>query len=332
MVAPLFLLGRDVLCPVRGLEWGGWRALGQEGDRWWRIGVFLALMAGGGGVPVGQAQSDSSHTDLEPRTVEVEYELYAGNKTPQEARRQAIDRAKAEAVRQAIGTQVQAERRSSTIEMGEEVVSRFSQVVRTGASGRVVSSEVLEEQRPERNGEVFQYVRIRATVQPATGRADPGFEVDVSLADEDQTFVARGALEESDEVIAEIDVTKDAYLTLFSVTPDTLRVIWPNALSRDTFVPAGTTVEFPPPSLRAGGLHLRVSVPEGQDRLTERIVAVATKQKILFREVPEYQVEEGQLTAAQASVEALNRWLVDIPTGQRAVASATYEVVRAGER
>jgi hypothetical protein len=305
-------------------------------------------MAGGVGVPAGQAQSDSlrsdssrtdlssradsSPADLEARTVEAEYELYAGNKTPQEARRQAIDRAQAEAVRQAIGTQVQAQRRSSTIETGEGVVSRFSQVVRTGASGRVLSSEVLDEQRPERNGEVFQYVRIRATVEPTKGRPDPGFTVDLRLTDRDQTFVARSSLKESDEVIAEIDVTKDAYLTLFSVTPDTLRVIWPNALSRDTFVPAGTTVEFPPSSLRAQGLHLRVSMLEGQDRLTERIVAVATKQKAPFREVPEYQIEEGRLTAAQASVEALNRWLVDIPLGQRAVASVTYEVVRAGRR
>lgn len=332
MVPPFRLLGRDALCSVCGLEWSSWKALGREGGRWRRIALLLALMAGGVGVPVGQAQSDSSHTDLETRTVETEYELYAGNKTPQEARRQAIDRARAEAVRKAIGTQVQAEQRSSTIEAGEEVVSRFSQVVRTGASGRVVSSEVLAEQRPERNGEVFQYVRIRATVQPATGRPDPGFEVTMGLTDEDQTFVDRGGLEESDEVIAEIEVTKDAYLTLFSVTADTLQVIWPNALSRDTFVPAETTVEFPPPSLRARGLHLRVNVPDGRGRVTERLVAVATKQKVPFREVPEYQIEEGRLTAAQASVEALNRWLVDIPLRQRAVASATYDVVRAGER
>ncbi len=294
--------------------------------------VFLLLAAAGPWPSGTQAQTDSSPADLETRTVEAEYELYAGNKTPKEARRQAVDRARAEAVRKAIGTQVQAERRSSTIETGEEVVSRFSQVVRTGASGRVVDSKVLEERRPERNGEVFQYVRIQARVQPATGRPDPGFEVNMGLTDEDQTFVARGNLEGSDEVVAEIEVTKDAYLTLFSVTPDTLQVIWPNPLSQDTFVPAGTTIQFPPPDLRARGLHLRVDVPEDRRQITERLVAVATKKKVTFQEMPEQHIENGVLATAQASLQALNRWLVDIPLGQRAVQSVTYDVIRADEQ
>ncbi len=269
-------------------------------------------------------------SELEASTVETSYEIYAGNKTPKEARTQAIDRAQAEAVRKAIGTLVQAERRSSTIETGEEVVNRFSQVVRTGASGRVVDYEVLEERRVERAGELFYQVRIRASVKPAKGRPDPGFEVKLRLNDADRIFVDRGSLEESDEIIAEIQTTKDSYLTLFVVTPDTLQVIWPNSRSRDTFVPADTTVEFPSPSRRGRDLlHVRVNVPEGRERVTERLVAVATKQKVPFREVPEYQVENGALTTAQASVQAFNRWLVEIPLGERAITSIAYDVRRA---
>jgi len=104
-------------------------------------------------------------------------------------RRQATDRAQAEAVRKSIGTQVQAERQSSTIERDKEVVSRFSQVVRTGAGGRVVDYKVLEERRPERNGEIFQYVRIEAKVESSTGRPDPGFAVYLKLTDEDGTVI-----------------------------------------------------------------------------------------------------------------------------------------------
>lgn len=301
-----------------------------RGDRPHFLYAAALLLVAALGSPEGaQAQADTTHADLEPKTIEAEYELYAGNKTLKEARREAIDRAQAEAVRKAIGTQVQAQRRSSTIETGEEVVSRFSQVVRTGASGRVVDSELLEETLRERGGSTFQYVRIRATVEPTTGRPDPGFNVDLRLTDDDQTFVARSPLEESDEVIAKIEVSKNAYLTLFSVTADTLQVIWPNSLSEDTFVPAGRAVQFPPPDLRARGLHLRVEVSEDRDRITERLVAVATKQQVPFREVPDRQIEDGTLATAQATLQALNRWLVEISLGQRAVQSVTYDVVRA---
>lgn len=275
----------------------------------------------------GIAQTNSD----EPQTVEVERRVFAGDKTPNEARKQALEEAQAEAIRQVVGTQVQMDRERVTIETGDDVVDRFSQIVRTGASGRVVDHEVLEEDRREIGGEVFQYLRIRATVQPEQGQMDPGFNVKLRLNDEDRVFVDRGARTENDEVIAEIEVTKDAYLTLFSVTPDTLQVIWPNSITSNTFVSANTTVQFPPKELRDAGIRLRVQVPDGKSQITERLVAVATKEKVPFRPVPEYQVKEGQLTTAQASVQALNRWLVEIPLDQRALATVTYDVTRSSE-
>jgi len=61
-------------------------------------------------------------------------------------------------------------------------------------------------------------------------------------------------------------------------------------------------------------------------------VAVATKQEVPFQEVPEYDLENGSLATAQASVEALNRWLVEIPLGQRALATVSYDLVRRSAR
>jgi membrane-bound lytic murein transglycosylase len=76
-------------------------------------------------------------------------------------------------------------------------------------------------------------------------------------------------------------------------------------------------------------LRLRVEIPDGRKQITERLVAVATKQQIPFQEVPRRHIEDGVLASAQASVQALNRWLVEIPLGQRALQSVTYDVVRA---
>jgi len=170
------------------------------------VAAGLLLVASLVGPDPATAQADSSRANL---TVEAEYEMYADNISPKEARRQAIERAQAEAVRKAIGTQVQAERRSATIETRGEVVSRFSQVVRTGASGRVVDHTVLEEHRPERNGEIYQYVRIQATVRPTTGQPDRSFRIStLRLTDDDNAgTVDAGVLSRvRDGVADEVDI------------------------------------------------------------------------------------------------------------------------------
>lgn len=271
---------------------------------------------------VAWGQSGSSQGE----SVEVTYQVYSGDKSPQEAREMAVKRAQAEAIRKVVGTKVQAERVSSSIQSGDERVERFAQIVRTGASGRVTDSDVLQAETIEQAGNLFYKVRLRATVVPEQGRSDPAFTLDLSLNEQDRVYLDRGEREESQQIVARFSVSKDAYLTVFNVTPDTMRVVWPNSRLPETFVPADTTVEFPPPDLRRLGLRWRATVPDGRDEVTERIVAVATKKKIPFHPIPNYDVEDGRLRTAGASVEALNRWLVEIPLDQRTVTSATYTV------
>lgn len=271
---------------------------------------------------VAWAQSSSS----EGQSVEVTYQVYSGDKSPKEAREMAVKRAQAEAIRKVVGTEVQAERVSSSIQSGEERVERFAQIVRTGASGRVTDSDVLQAETIEQAGNLFYKVRLRATVVPEQGRSDPAFTLDLSLNEQDRVYLDRGGREESQQIVARFSVSKDAYLTVFNVTPDTMRVVWPNSRLPETFVPADTTVEFPPPDLRRLGLRWRATVSDGRDEVTERVVAVATKKKIPFQPVPNYDVQDGRLKTAGASFEALNRWLVEIPLDQRTVSSATYTV------
>jgi hypothetical protein len=288
--------------------------------------LFLVAVLVSGGVPPSLfAQSDNG------KTVNVEYQIYSGDKAPQKARELAIRRAQAEAVRRVVGTEVQAERVSSSVQSGEERVERFAQIVRTGASGRVINSEVLEAKTTEQGGSLFYKVRIRATVVPEQGQSDPSFEVNISLNQQDRVYLDRGPLSESDQIVASFEATKDAYLTVLSVRPDTMKVVWPNSRLPEAFVPADSTVEFPPPDLRRLGLRWRVQAPQGQEEVTERIVVVATKKKIPFEPIPNYEVTSGRLKTAGATVEALNRWLVEIPLNQRAVSTATYTVREASE-
>ncbi len=293
------------------------------------VGVLVVAFVLGGLPAHAQSSGEGGAVSEQAQSVEVTYQVYAEDKAPKKARELAIDRAQAEAVRRVVGTEVQAERVSSSLDSGEERVERFSQVVRTGASGRVVDSEVLEGTTVRRGGKLFYKVRLRVTVAPEQGQPDPSFTVDVSLNEKDRVYLDRGNPQESQELVASFRTSKDAYLTVFNVTPDTMRVVWPNSRLPDTFVPADSTVEFPPPDMRRLGLRWRVNAPRGQQQVTERIVVVATKKKIPFQPVPDYEVTDGELKTAGASLESLNRWLVEIPLNQRTVTTATYTVKKA---
>ena len=294
------------------------------------VGLGVVLSAGAGRV-LAQAGPvpEPADTAAIARTVTVTYSVPLQGKTPEEARQRALDRARAEAVRRVVGTQVQAERSSSTIETDGGLVSRFSQVVRTGAGGRVVAERLLSDGIGTERGQDVYRVRLRATVHPDVGQPDPAFEASLDVTDDDRVFVARSPLPQSDELIATLSVSKDAYITLFSITRDTLQVIWPNALIRDTFVPAEASVEFPSADWRDRGLHFRVEVPADQDRITERLFLVATKSRIPFEPTPDVEVQDGELSTVEADLLALNRWLVSIPLDQRTTATVTYDVRRA---
>ena len=291
-------------------------------------GCWLGLVLGLLIAPAQAQHSSVPDTAAVAQTVVVDYSVTLQNRTPEEAQQMALNRARAEAVRKVVGTQVQAERSSATIETDDGVQSRYAQIVRTGAGGRVVAQRLLEDgidTRPE--PDVYR-VRLEATVQPDVGRPDPGFGASLDLTDDDRVFVARSPRTRSDELIASIRVTKNAHLTLFSITRDTIQVLWPNAFMKDTFVPAQTKVEFPSATWRERGVHLRADVPSGRERITERLLLVATKSRVPFEPVPAAEVQDGTLTTVDASLLALNRWLVNIPLDQRATATVTYDVRR----
>lgn len=303
----------------------------------WAVIIGVGLLAS---APV-QAQTEEANTEqaqsgqaragnADAKTVEVTYRVLLSQQSLAEARQQAIRRAQAEAVRQVVGTQVQADETSIRQETETTLVERYDQFIRTGAAGRVTDYTVLEEGVEERGQQTYYRVRVRAAVVPETGQPDPGFSVRLAL--NDQLFFDRGRPAASDEIIATVEATKDAYLTLFSITADTLQVIWPNAIVEEAVAPANAPVQFPPPDLRAQGLRLRAEVPPERQRATERLLVVATKSMIPFRPTPAFDVTDGALKTVQANVQALNRWLVNIPLGQRAIATVAYEVRRAPQR
>ncbi|MEO6444893.1 MAG: hypothetical protein ABIZ91_06590, partial [Gemmatimonadaceae bacterium] len=94
---------------------------------------------------------------------------------------------------------------------------------------------------------------------------------------------------------------------------DSAERLFPNAYVQQVALSAGQRTEIPDPEWRARGVRLRASLPKGRDARRELIMVVATRTPV------------PPPPATSLSVMEVQRWLVSIPAGARAVGFASYE-------
>jgi hypothetical protein len=254
--------------------------------------------------------------------------LVAGDITPSEAKRQAIEKTLAEAVRRVVGVRVQAAQLGVDEDRGGRTRESFLSVVQLDAAGRATDYRVLDERfvnerHSALGAQVYYELRALVTVARETGTVDPGFTVDVSLNDA-LFFDVGGSLEGNDELIATITSSQDAWLTVFGVTGDSAELLLPNAIMTDGRAAARRPIELPSREWRDRGVHFRASLPPQEKARRELLVVIATRRPVVFP------VESPPDAATQRPISllAIQRWLVTIPLDQRAIAFAAYEVRR----
>jgi hypothetical protein len=246
--------------------------------------------------------------------------LVAGDITPAEAKRRAIEGALGEAVRRVVGVRVQSGQFGVTDDRDGRVTDSFLSVIQLDAGGRATDYRVVDEgweptRHPELGSQLYYHATLVVSVERERGERDAGFHASLSL--NDALFFDNGAaVAENDEVVATIASTRAGYATLFTIADDSVQRLVPNDFVRTLAVPAGGGVEFPSADWRARGLHLRTRLPAGVDRRRELLMAVVTRTAV------------PPPLAAHPSPLDIQRWLIAIPVDQRAVAFAAYEVRR----
>lgn len=254
--------------------------------------------------------------------------LVTGDLTPTDAKRQALEKALAEAVRRISGVRVQASQLGVDEDRGGRSRDSFLSVVQLDAAGRATNYRVLDERfvterHPSLGAQLYFELRALVTVARETGAIDPGFTVAVSLNDA-LFFDSGGSLEGNDELIATITTSQDAWLTVFDVMGDSAELLLPNAIMTDARVMAGRAVELPSREWRDRGVHFRASLPPQDNARRELLVVVATRSPVSFPT----ETATDAATPRPISLMAIQRWLVTIPLEQRAIAFAAYEVRR----
>ncbi len=183
--------------------------------------------------------------------------------TPKEVQGRARQDARIKAVAEAVGTFVKAHTLVSNGQIAEDLVY-------AAVRGKIVKELTLSYgwEGKERN---LYRVRIKALVEPVYPEKGEGLSVQMHLSKTD--------LKQGDEVEIVYQVSKDAYVYIFSVAADgSVTLLFPNAHMKDHYVAAGEARTFPPPG---GPVRLTAMfLPDYRnDSAEERIKIVATVRK-----------------------------------------------------
>jgi hypothetical protein len=257
--------------------------------------------------------------------VVVSAEVAATGRTPEEAWREALGRARAEAVSRVAGFSVWAQDLRLRSESEQGVLDAFSSLVHTSTAGRILSERVERHSRlDEELGVAFYGVTLEALVASQGGARDDGFLLEI------ETTPASPHLRDGEELRLTFRSTREGYLTVLNVlADDRVALLFPNPYDEDRLLAEGEERSVPGEEARRRGVRFRAFLPEGRERAAEMILAVITRDPLPL-DFPAAPDVAGELPVLdyQASAELLNGWLVAIPLDRRAEATWQYVIHR----
>jgi hypothetical protein len=247
----------------------------------------------------------------ETRTVEVSASVPGAGRTPEQARREALQRARDEAVVRAAGVRVAAQQlRLRSEESDGTLRDGYSSLVETSTEGRIVEEQVTYRTRLENDIPIYE-VTLAAVVELEEGTADPGFTLDLA------TPTGTRMIRDGEPLVLEVTASRRCHLTLIRIGSDGgLELLLPGPPAREIVLDAGRTMRIP---AQSSGFLIRARLSPGQEREHEGLLAVATMDPVTFT------LEAG---GTGDRFTALNRWLLRIPVARRAQALWEYEIAR----
>ena len=254
----------------------------------------------------------------ETRTVEVVAEVEGASRTPEQARQEALARARDLAVAEATGIRVAAQQLRLKSEAAGEVRDLFSYLVHTSAVGRILHEQPEYSTRLV-DGEPVYRVVLRAEVALEPGQRDPGFTVSID------TRPASHVLRAGEPLALRITATRDCFVTVLNLLDDgRVRRLFPHGGAPQRLA-GGGTLELPP-----AGAAFELRAEAGASVPThEHLLVVATLDPLTWSDAEAVEGERDLVPDSDASAgfTALNRWLLAIPLERRVEALWDYEVV-----
>ncbi|MFB0516225.1 MAG: DUF4384 domain-containing protein [Candidatus Neomarinimicrobiota bacterium] len=252
--------------------------------------------------------------------------VFPGSVAPQQARQQVLQAARVAGLEQALPAKVSFTSLLSDI-MDETAGAAFekstwSTFALSSVTGHLVDERILSTDLQPLEGNAYRYrIVLEARVVPVKGERDASLRLELAVNER--------LLKDGDELIIRARPSVDGYLYVFEFLSDnSVMLVFPNALMTDNAVLAGKWLEMPTSQERARGVHYRVAADPGAPTTNETIYAVFSRQPIAdlsgLMNVPKGYVS---FSAGDASYTKFQRWLSEVPLGQRIEKAVQLHIV-----
>jgi hypothetical protein len=248
----------------------------------------------------------------------VTAEVYGLGRTPEQARREALQRARDKAVAEVTGIHIAAQQLRLKSVTGGRVDEAFSYLVQTSTRGRIVREQVVYGARLEHDIPVYSATLV-AEVALEEGTPDPTFTLEFETEPESHAF------RDGETIRLWVAASRDCYLTLLNLREDgTVSLLFPNRHAADNRLTAGEGRGLPASS---HAFQIRAELGGARQVGAEQILAVATLDPVPFAPLSSRSDPSELAGESNSTLHALNRWLMQIPARRRAEAMWNYRVI-----
>ncbi|MCH7521064.1 MAG: DUF4384 domain-containing protein [Candidatus Marinimicrobia bacterium] len=252
--------------------------------------------------------------------------VFPNSVSPEKARQAALMAARAAGLEQALPQEISFTSLLSDI-MDETAGAAFekstwSTFALSSVTGHLIDEKILSTGLEPMKGNAYRYrIVLEARVVPVKGERDPSLRLELEV---NERLLAAG-----DELVIKTRPSQDGYLYVFNFLSDnTVMLMFPNAYMTDHAVAAGTWLEIPTRQERDRGIHYRVAAAPGVPTANETIYAVFTRQPIAdLSALIDMQEGYATFTAGDESFTTFQRWLWQIPLGQRVEKAVQIHIV-----
>ena len=228
--------------------------------------------------------------------------ILSGNTSPNEARLEALNNAKLNALRKAgIEENINSYQLLYSNQKENEFSQFFTSDIQIELKGVVKSYQILsEETLKNKQNELVVKVIINAEV--VKYETQPDFKYNVNVTG------VKSAYNKNDNLTFEITVTQDSYLQIFNITDTEVYLFYPNPYEKQTLIGANNKLSFP-----ISNIEYQLSTEKKTE--TNRLIFVFTKQII-----PYIKMDSNQIT----SQEDVFSWIYSLPPDVRKVEYKTF--------
>ena len=254
------------------------------------------------------------------------------NVTPEEGKKNALEMARAEAIKQVVGLKVTEEtfRNISETQVGDQQLTyfdTFSRLNRSTSSGRIIEEDYSIETVLEKDVPIY-IARLNAKVVKEEGNADPGFKVNINMPG-DVYYSRSDVPSENDAIAFKITATKNCFLYLFNImSSDSVQLVFPNQYIENNYYDTNKDEQEFEKLMNFHGMKFNVYLPAGISMASEAFLVIALKDKINFTSENFNQDGLSIIPTYRAAMTDIMSWLIQIPADKRTEAFRSFEIRR----